>query len=44
MLLVTGCCDLNPNQPAVGCASPSACVSTFLLQLFVGSQIDKAAT
>ena len=44
MVLVTGSSELNPNQPAVSCASPSACISTLLLRLFVGSQIDKAAT
>ena len=44
MVLVTCSCDLNPNQPAVGCISPSASVSAFLLRLFVGSRSDKAAT
>ena len=44
MVLFTGSCDLNPNQSAVGCTSPSASVSAFLLRLFVGCQSDKAAT
>ena len=44
MVLVTGSCDVNPNEPAVRCTSPSACVSAFLLRLFVGSRFDKEAT